>query len=164
MELFVTDFLASQYFWLTVAFVVILAVVQRTIVPAFLAVLDARATAIKADLDAATQQRLEAEKVLADYVAQLAQARTEAAHVVSTARAEAEALATRRLVEVEADIARKVEDARKQIAAQREEALHDLQADVSKVVMQATQKLLEATVDTKLAKDITAKTLSQTLN
>jgi len=110
MELFATEYLASQYFWTTVAFVMLLGVVWRFVVPAVNAALDARAAQIKGDLHRAREEREAAERVLAEYQQQLAAARKEAAQVVSTARAEAEALATRRLAEVEAEIARKGED------------------------------------------------------
>lgn len=164
MELFVLEYLHSQYFWTTVAFLILLGVMYKFVVPAVLGVLDARAAQIASDLDAAERGRLQAEGTLAEYSAQLAQARKEAAEMVSKARAEAEALANERIKQVEADLARKADEARKSIEAARSEALRSVQGDVAEIAVQVAQKLIGASVDAKLAASLTDKALSKTLN
>ncbi|PZP39778.1 MAG: ATP synthase F0 subunit B [Pseudomonas fluorescens] len=164
MELFVVDYLHSQYFWSTVAFVILLGVMWRFVVPAVLAVLDARAAQIASDLDAAERGRVQAEGTLAEYAAQLAQAKKEAAEIVSRARAESEALANERIRQVEADLARKAEEARKSIEAAHAEALRSVQKDVADIAVKVAEKLLEASVDTKVAMALTDKALSKGLN
>lgn len=164
MELFVLDYLHSQYFWTTVAFLILLGVMWRFVVPAVLGVLDARAAQIAGDLDAAERGRLQAEGTLAEYAAQLAQAKKEAAELVSRARAESEALANERIKQVEADLARKAEEARKSIDAARDEALRSVQKDVAEIAVQVAQKLLDSTVDAKLAASLTDKAMAKGLN
>jgi F-type H+-transporting ATPase subunit b len=164
MELFVLEYLHSQYFWTTVAFLILLGVMSKFVVPSVLGVLDARAAKIAADLDAAERGRLQAEGTLAEYAAQLAQAKKEAAEIVSRARAESEALANERTKQVEADLARKAEDARKSIEAARDEAMRNVQKDIAEIAVQVANKLLEASVDSKVAASLTDKALAKGLN
>lgn len=164
MELFVVDYLHSQYFWTTVAFLILLGVMWRFVVPAVLGVLDARAAKIAADLDAAERGRLQAEGTLAEYATQLAHAKKEAAEIVSTARAEAEALANERIKQVEVDLARKAEEARKSIEAARDEALRGVQKDIAEIAMQVASKLIDSAVDAKVAANLTDKALAKGLN
>lgn len=164
MELFILEYLHSQYFWTTVAFLILLGVMQKFVVPAVLGVLDARAAQIASDLDAAERGRLQAEGTLAEYSAQLAQARKESAEIVSKARAEAEAMANERIKQVEADLARKTDEARKSIEAARAEALRSVQNDVAEIAVQVAQKLLDSTVDAKLAVTLTDKAMAKGLN
>lgn len=164
MELFVLSYLQSQYFWTTLAFVVLLGVMWRFVVPAVLAMLDARATQIARDLDAAERGRTEAEGVLAAYSEQLAAAKKEAGEIVSRARAEAEALAAERTRQVEADLARKAEEARKSIAAAKDEAMRGVQSEVTEIALDVARKLLEQTVDAKMAAKLTDAALAKQLN
>ena len=161
MELFVLDYLHSQYFWTTVAFLILLGVMWRFVVPAVLGVLDARAAQIAGDLDAAERSRVQAEGTLAEYAAQLAQAKKEAAELVSRARAESEALANERIRHVEAELARKADEARKSIEAARDEALRSVQKDVAEIAVLVAEKLLEASVDAKVAAQLTDKALAK---
>lgn len=164
MELLSTEFLHSQEFWTAVAFLILLGIISRFVVPAVTAVLDARAAQIKGDLDSATRQRAEAEKVLAEYQAQLAKARKEAGEIVSKARADAEALAAERIKQMEADIGRKADDARKSIDAAKQQALREVQTEVAGVAMQVAETLLGEKVDAKTASRLTEQALKRGLN
>lgn len=164
MELFIVDYLHSQYFWTTFAFLILLGVMYKFVVPSVLAVLDARAAQIAADLDAAERGRLQAEGTLAEYAAQLAQAKKEAGEIISRARAESEALANERTKQVEADLARKADEARKSIEAARAEALRGVQQEIADIAVQVASKLIDQTVDAKVAASLTDKALAKGLN
>jgi F-type H+-transporting ATPase subunit b len=164
MELLSTTFVQSQEFWTAVAFFVLLGVIARFVAPAVAAVLDARAAQIKGDLDSANKLRAEAEKVMADYQAQLAKARKEAGDIVSKARADAEALAAERVKQAEAEISRKAEDARKSIDAAKAQALREVQAEVAGVAVQVAETLLAEKVDAKQAAKLTDAALKRGMN
>ena len=161
MELFVLSYLQSQYFWTTAAFLLLLAIITRVVVPAVTAVLDARASQIQNDLESARNMRAEAEASLADYSAKIAAARKEAADMLSQSRAEAEALAKTRMQQVEDELARKTELAKQQIEASKAEALREVRADVAKMVITVTESLLEKSVDAKVASELTDKALKK---
>ena len=164
MELFVLEFIHSQVFWTGVAFFILMGILAKFVVPQVTAVLDARIAKVAADLQSAENHKSEAEKTLADYTAQLAKAKKDAAEVVSRARAEAEALAQQRIQDVEAELNRKSEEARKSIAAAKEEALRDVQAEVAALTVQIAEKLLETSVDSKTAQKLTDAALKRGLN
>ena len=164
MELFVLEFLHSQIFWTTVAFVVLLGILAKFVIPAVTGVLDARIAKISGDLQSAQSDRQQAATLLTDYEAKLAQAKKEAGEIVTKARAEAEAMAAKRLKDVEAEIAHKAEDARKSIAAAHAEALRDIQAEVAQLTVQVAEKILEQSVDAKLASKLTDAALKKGLN
>ena len=164
MELFGFDYLHSQYFWTTVAFIVLLGIMWRMVIPTVTSVLDARAGKIAGDIAGAEEARAEAAKILADYQAQLAAARKEASEVVSTARAEAEALVTTRIAQAEAEISRKTEEARKAIAAAEAESLRSVRQSVADFAVQVAEKVLTTSVDAKLAAKITDEELKKALN
>ena len=161
MELFVLSYLQSQYFWTTAAFLLLLAIITRVVVPAVTAVLDARASQIQNDLETARNTRAEAEASLADYSAKIAAARKEAADMLSQSRAEAEALAKTRMQQLEDELARKTELAKQQIDASKAEALREVRANVAKMVITVTESLLEKSVDAKLASELTDKALKK---
>ena len=161
MELFVLSYLQSQYFWTTAAFLLLLAIITRVVVPAVTAVLDARASQIQNDLETARNTRAEAEASLADYSAKIAAARKEAADMLSQSRAEAEALAKTRMQQLEDELARKTELAKQQIDASKAEALREVRANVAKMVITVTESLLDKSVDAKLASELTDKALKK---
>ena len=159
MELFILSYLQSQYFWTTAAFVLLLVVITRVVVPAVTAVLDARAAQIQNDLETARNTRAEAEASLADYNAKIAAARKEASELMTKARAEAEALAKTRLQQIDEELARKTEIAKQQITASKAEAMREVRADVAKLAISVAETLLNKTVDAKLATELTDKAL-----
>lgn len=159
MELFILSYLQSQYFWTTAAFVLLLVVITRVVVPAVTAVLDARAAQIQNDLETARNTRTEAEASLADYNAKIAAARKEASELMTKARAEAEALAKTRLQQIDEELARKTEIAKQQITASKAEAMREVRADVAKLAISVAETLLNKTVDAKLAAELTDKAL-----
>ena len=161
MELFILSYLQSQYFWTATAFLLLLVVMTRVVVPAVLATLDARAAKIASDLDAARSTREQAEASLADYTAKIAAAKKEAAELLSQARAEAEALAKARLVQADEELARKTEIAKQQIAASQAEALRAVRAEVAKMAVTVAEKLVGQAVDGKLAVQLTDKALAK---
>ena len=163
MDLFVLDYLHSQYFWTGLAFVILLGIISKFLLPAITAVLDARAHQVKTDLAAAETARTEGQAVLAEYQAQLALARKESADVISRARAEAEALAKTRIAEVEAELTRKAEEARRHIAAAKQEALRDVQRDVAELALAAAEKLLQRQLDPTGARQLTDTLLTKGL-
>lgn len=164
MELFATEFLHSQVFWTGVAFAVLLGVMAKFVVPAVDAVLAARASQIRADLDAANKARAEAEKVFAEYSEQMAKAKKEAAQIVSQARAEAEALANDRIKKAEQELAHKAEMARQSIETAKEQAIKDVRDDVAALSLSIAESLVHDKVDAKLATKLTDAALKRGMN
>lgn len=86
--------LADPTFWVGIAFIVFIGILVYQGVPAMLnKALDARADAIRTELDEARRLREEARSILADYQRKHREAEDEAKAIVAQARREAEVLA-----------------------------------------------------------------------
>lgn len=155
MDLLNAEYLHNQLFWTGLSFVLLMFFMWKWALPAITDVLDERAGRIKDDLDKASALKTEAQEALAAYEAQVKQAREEAAEIVTRARMEAEQIVQARKTEIESDLSRKSAEAAKSIEQARARALETLHDDVVNIVVSATEKLVEQSVDKKLAGKLT---------
>ena len=82
----------NELIWGTISFVVLFVLLWKFAWPGIKKGMDARTERIRDDLDAAEAAKTEAEHVLDDYQAQLADARNESARIIEEARQQADAL------------------------------------------------------------------------
>ena len=87
------DTFLSQAVWLVIAFLVLFFVLRSMALPKIQATLEARREKIEGDLDRAQTLRQEAEQVLAEYEAAMAEGRDKAQSVVRGAAEDAKARA-----------------------------------------------------------------------
>jgi F-type H+-transporting ATPase subunit b len=142
-------------FWVTVAFVMFLAVlwrlgVHRTVIDA----LDARSTRIKAELDNAHRLREEAQAVLAESQRRRREAEREADAIIASARTEAEQLAGEAKTKVEEFIARRTKMAEAKIAQAESQALTDVRAAAADAAVAAAEKILTTTAKGQVADNL----------
>ena len=147
MDLFDTQFLESQMFWVAVSFTALLLLVWKFVVPAVTEVLDGRATTIRDDLDKAASLRNEASQMLVSYEKQLKAARQEATDIVNKARTEAENVANAKHAELNAELQRKAEEASQHIEQSKNAALEDLRTQVAEMAVMAAEKIIGSEVD-----------------
>lgn len=86
-------YLISSTIWAIVSFLVVVAILLKTVFPKILAAMDSRAQEIRDGLDAAEKARAEAEEMMSRHQSDLAKAREEAAGIVTEAKSDAEKLA-----------------------------------------------------------------------
>lgn len=164
MELFGTDYLHSQVFWVAVSFAVLMLVMAKHVLPMVNATLDARAIRIKDDLDTAARLKEEAEQALVAYEKQIKAARQEAANLLANARVEAEQLAAQRLKQLDEDLARKQKNAEQHIEQMQTKALQEIREQVADLTLMAVEKILRQQVDAKAAGKITDEVMQEMLN
>src|SRR5215469_15662378 len=112
MELF-----QDPEFWVAIGFIIVVGILLYVGVPKMVAtMLDARAAAIKGELDEARRLREEAEALLAGYKQKAAGAEREAASIVTEAKAEAERFAADARAQLTQQIARRAQLAQEKIA------------------------------------------------
>ena len=92
--------------WGTIAFVVVLVVVWKLVLPNVTKALDARAEAIEGGLKKAEEAQAGAQKALEQYNAQLAEARAEAGKIRDQAREDAKKIRAELVEQAQADAAR----------------------------------------------------------
>lgn len=137
---------ASQVFWLAVTFIIFLLLCWKVILPKIDRVLEDRNQRIQGDLEQARELRDEADKVLADYEAALADARSKAQAAIREAANEAQTEATDAHQKLGAKLAEQVSEAEERIAAARTEAVGNVKGVAEDLAKAAAEKLLGSSV------------------
>jgi len=107
----------------------------------------ARSERIKGDLDAAEAQRTEASEILAQYQAQLADARTESTRIIEEARQAADEVRSTLQAKAEADIADMRTRATADIESAKVQAIADLRGEVAALAIGAAEQVVERSLD-----------------
>jgi len=140
--------------WVVLAFILFFVLFGKTLWRALAAMLDARAVAVKAELEEAARLRREAEAMLRDAEQQRADALTEAKALIEGARAEAGRVTEAAAVEAEASARRREQMAIDRIAAAEKAAVDDVRLAAADVATSAARQVLAegltADADSKL--------------
>jgi F-type H+-transporting ATPase subunit b len=130
-------------FWVAVAFGVFLLILLYYRVPKLIAKsLDARAEAIRKELDEARRLREEAQTLLADYQKRHRNVGQEADAIVDQARREAEAFAHETRISLKDTLERRTKQAEEKIARAETQAVDEVRAAAIEVAMAAAERIL----------------------
>jgi F-type H+-transporting ATPase subunit b len=136
--------------WGTLAFLIVLAVVWKLVIPRLTVALDARRDAIEGGLKRAEEAQAGAQEALENYNAQLAEARAEAAQIRDQARADGAAILAELKEQASAEAARIAANAQVQIEVERQAALISLRAEVGALALDLASTVIgEALNDDK---------------
>ncbi|HEX2903717.1 MAG TPA: F0F1 ATP synthase subunit B [Jatrophihabitans sp.] len=135
--------------------------VRKYVVPAFERGFEARRDAIEGGIARAEAAQAEAAQLLAQYQAQLTEARTEAAQIRENARAEAQRIIEDLRAQAQEESARIVSRGEDQLAAQRSQVVRELRGEIGTLAVELAEKIvgqklsddaaISRTVDTFLA-------------
>jgi F-type H+-transporting ATPase subunit b len=140
-----TGLLANPELWVAIGFVAIIAIFIRQGVPRMVAtMLDARAAAIKAELDEARRLREEAMLLLESYRAKAESAEKEAAAIVADARAESDRFATESRKQLRSQLDRRTQLAHEKIAQAEAQAMAEIRALAADTAVAAAERLIAA--------------------
>jgi F-type H+-transporting ATPase subunit b len=142
----------SIYFWEYAAFLIFVAVALKFGWARVTAGLDARAEAIRAELDQARNLREEAQGVLADYQRRKRDAEKEAEEIVKHAHEEAALLKKEAERKLEENLARRTKLAEEKIARAEAQAIQEVRHAAIDVAVSAAQKLIADNLDETRAK------------
>lgn len=137
----------NEIIWGALSFVVLFYLLAKFGFPAVKKGMDARSERIQADLDGAEQAKADAERVLAEYRAQLADAKTESARIIDEARQAADQMRQDLRRQAEAEVAEVKARAQDDIAAQANRAMADLQARVTLLAIELAEKVVGQSLD-----------------
>lgn len=143
----------SQIFWLVVTFVVLFIFLRFVALPRVASVLEARREQISGDLDRAAQLKKEADEMLAEYEAAIAEGREKAQAVVRRASDEMKDNAQAAQAELRARLARQIKEAETNIDNARADAMANVQSVSADVVRSMADRLIGLKVDDKAALD-----------
>lgn len=148
--------------YIAIAFVIFVALLLYLKVPRMIATaLDGRADQVRADLDEAKRLRAEAEALLAGYQAKADQAGHDAEHIVANARSEAAAIVTDAHVQADAVIARRGALAETKIAAAERAAEASVRAQAVDLATAAARRIIVAHDDPAESARLTGAAISE---
>ncbi|MEV6646237.1 F0F1 ATP synthase subunit B [Amycolatopsis sp. NPDC051371] len=125
-----------------VAFVILLLVLKKYVVPRFEAAYEERAQMIEGGIEKAERAQAEAEDALAKYRAQLHEARSEAAKIRDDARLEAEQIKAELRADAEAESQRIVAQGQAQLQAQKAQIIAELRADMGRNAVELASRIV----------------------
>jgi F-type H+-transporting ATPase subunit b len=152
-------------FWVAVSFFIFIGVlgyigVHRKIAEA----LDHRRDRIKAELDEARRLREEAQSLLAHYHRKQQEAETEAAAILTNAKADAERLALEAEAKMNEFVARRTKMAETKIAQAEAQALADVRAAAADAAVTAAERILKDNAKGQVAEDLLARGIEDVKN
>lgn len=137
----------NELFWAAVTFALLWILMKYVLLPPVMRGIEARATKVREDLEAADAASTDADRKLQQYEGSLVTAKAEAVRIVEDARNEAEA-GRRELVAVaEADVAAQRAEAAQEIAEAKARAKADLQASVAGIAVEAAEAVMQKQLD-----------------
>ena len=125
-----------------VAFLILLFILKKYVVPRFEAAYEERAQKIEGGIEKAEKAQAEAEEALAKYRAQLAEARSEAAKIRDDARLEAEQIKAELRADAEAESQRIVAQGQAQLQAQKAQIIAELRADMGRNAVELASRIV----------------------
>jgi F-type H+-transporting ATPase subunit b len=137
----------NEVIWGAVGFFAVYFFIWRFGFPAIKSAMTARAERIESDLEAAAAQRSEADQILADYRAQLADARNESARIIEEARQSADALRREQEARLQSELAEMRQRANADIEAAKANAIADLRNEVAALAVGAAEVIIQRNLD-----------------
>lgn len=137
----------GELFWGAISFFGLWILLRYVCLPPLMKVREERAQKAQADLEAAEAAANQAEQVRRDYDATLAEARSEAAHVVEAARAESEAKRAEAVRVAEGEVAEQRQAAMAELDEARAEALASIRSEVAELAVSAASKVVQSDLD-----------------
>jgi F-type H+-transporting ATPase subunit b len=126
----------------TVAFALLCYVLMKFVFPRMEAMFKARVEAIEGGIERAEAAQAEANKLLEQYKAQLAEARTDAARIRDDARADAEAIRQEIQARAREEADRIIQAGRESLAAERQTIVRELRAEVGDLAVRLAGKIV----------------------
>ncbi len=126
----------------TVVFVVVFGVLAKMLLPRIITTLSEREDAIQGGINRADEAQAEAQAVLAQYRAQLEDAKHEASRLREEAREQGAQIIAEMRERAEAEARRVTEAAQAQIEAERQQALISLRAEVGSLAVDLASRIV----------------------
>ena len=146
--------------WTIITFLVVLVILKAKVWGPLLAALDERERGIREALESADRARQEAQVQQAAHEKRLAEAESQARHIVGEAREAAAKVGEQVVADAKEEAERTVHRARDEIAAEKRKALAELRHEVADMAVGAAGAILNAELDAernrKLADDFIA--------
>jgi F-type H+-transporting ATPase subunit b len=156
-----TGFFTTPENWVAITFVIVAALLFRPLKKAILGQLDTRRDTIKNRLDEAAKLHAEAQSLLATHQQRLREAQRDAENMLSTARAEAERLATAGARDLEELLKRREQQALGRIAQAESDAVREVRAVAVDLAVEAARRIIAEGMTPEIASALTERTIKE---
>jgi F-type H+-transporting ATPase subunit b len=137
----------NELIWGSISFVILLGLLYKFAWPGLKAGLEARTERIRSDLDAADSAKADADNILNEYKAQLADARNESARIIEETRQAADALRRDQEQRLQNELAQMRERAAADIESAKRQAIADLRDEVAQLAIGAAEVIVQRNLD-----------------
>jgi F-type H+-transporting ATPase subunit b len=137
----------NEIIWGALSFLILLFLMWKFAVPALKNGMEARTDRIRGDLVAADEAKSEAQQVLDDYRAQLADAKNESSRIIEEARQQADALKKDQEQRLQDELAEMRARATADVEAAKVQAIADLRTEVSNLAIGAAEVVVQRNLD-----------------
>jgi len=151
----------NEIIWGGVGFLVVFFFLYKFGMPPLRKAMADRTERIRNDLQVAERQREEAETVLAEYRAQLNDARSEAGRIIEEARRAADQLKVEQQARLEEELAEQRARAVADIEAAKEQAMADLRGELVELAVGAAETVVQRNLDTATQTQLVEEYINQ---
>jgi len=151
----------NELIWGALSFVVLLGLMWKFAYPGIKKGMQDRSDRIRKSVEDADSAKAQAETELAQYRAQLADAKNESARIVEEARQQADALKREREAALQAELAAMRERAASDIEASKAQAVADLRAEVARLAIGAAEVVVQHSLDASTQTQLVENYISQ---
>ncbi|RJP18364.1 MAG: ATP synthase F0 subunit B [Candidatus Abyssobacteria bacterium SURF_5] len=137
----------NLWVWTLVAFGIVFFVLGKFAFPRITAMIDERNNKIEGDIKNAEMTREEAQQMLAQYKAQLNEARTEAKKIIDEGKQLGESLRKEALNKASEEANQVIRRAQEEIARQTEKAIKELQSQIADISIQVASKVIQKSLN-----------------
>lgn len=142
------------YVWTTIAFLVVLYFLAKKVFPKLQEGLADREQKVKADLEEAEAAKRQAEELVEQHRAMIAEARTEAQKIADDVRQQAEATRKQMMQQAEQETSAMTARSVQEIEATRQQMVSELKADIGQMAVQIASKIVEKELDPRVHQDL----------
>ncbi len=146
--------------WTLVIFLLLLAVLSKFVWPVILKQVEEREKRIRQQLDDAAKANADAQKLLADYQAQMAKATADAQEMVAQGRQAGEKLREEIVAKGRAEQEELLERARREISLERDRAVTELRREAVDLSIAAATRVIGKNLDTEADRKLVQEYLS----
>jgi F-type H+-transporting ATPase subunit b len=133
--------------WTLVCFAIVFIVLKKFAFSRIQEAIDERREKIRASIDEADRARAEAQKLLEEHHALVAQGRAEAEAILAESRKVADSQRDRLKEELDVERARRVEETRREIEAETRRSIEMIRGEVADLTLEATSKVTGKVLD-----------------
>jgi F-type H+-transporting ATPase subunit b len=137
----------NEIIWGSISFIILFGALWKFAWPGIKKGMEARTERIRADLSAADEAKADAQHVLDDYRAQLADAKNESARIIEEARQQADALKKDQEQRLQGELAEMRSRAAADVEAAKNQAIADLRTEVANLAIGAAEVVVQRNLD-----------------